>query len=173
MKKFILFLSTIITIFLLYFVTSLAQESFTASLDSVILSEDNTSVVVSITLSDDFILNNEEIFLFSLPPGNNGNIDALVPIAKMNADHPQVQFSVSFDKEDLSAVLNGYLIAISDDNNEYSAISEPVYISNISQLALNTYDYPIVNSKKGLQVQLTADAQLLGIKHTVINAFCQ
>lgn len=171
MKKFILFLSTIITIFLLYFVTSLAQESFTASLDSVILSEDNTSVVVSITLSDDFILNNEEIFLFSLPPGNNGNIDALVPIAKMNADHPQVQFSVSFDKEDLSAVLNGYLIAISDDNNEYSAISEPVYISNISQLALNTYEYPIVNSKKGLQVQLTADAQLLGIKHTVINAF--
>lgn len=55
-------------------------------------------------------------------------------LSRKNADHPQVQFSVSFDKEDLSAVLNGYLIAISDDNNEYSAISEPVYISNIPNL---------------------------------------
>ena len=148
MRKFILFLSTIIAISLLFFVSSLAQESFTASLDSVILSEDNDSVIVSITLGDAFRLNNEKIFLFCLPPGSNGNIDALVPIAEINADYPQVQLSVSFDKEDLSSALNGYLIAISNGDNEYSAISEPVYISNIFQLAPNTYDYPIINSKK-------------------------
>lgn len=50
----------------------------------------------------------------------------------------------------------------------YERLTEPVCLSD-GNLAGDTFNYPSVHSKKGLDIRLISDAQQLGVCHTVIN----
>ncbi len=51
----------------------------------------------------------------------------------------------------------------------YVPLTERVYIKNISLGAKCTDPYPTYSSKKGLDIRLFTDAQMLGVSHTIIN----
>ena len=61
-----------------------------------------------------------------------------------------------------------YVLAYGDEDGAYTPVTNYAYISNPDVISANTYDYPEVKSKKGLDITLFADAQMLGASHTVI-----
>lgn len=167
MKRIITALAVIFTaILLLSPVSADGEES--AAIYSVSLSEDCGSVTVSVTVPDSFAAENDKLYLFRLPPGNTGRIDGFIPTESISAAAGKAVFTLPYDKSDKTAPLYSYLIAGSDGNGGYIPIGKPEYIDDISPLSERDYTYPQFTSKKGLQVQLTSDAQLIGIKHTVI-----
>nr|MBQ4319092.1 hypothetical protein [Clostridia bacterium] len=60
------------------------------------------------------------------------------------------------------------VIAVKTDGN-YTIIAPARYIDNVDAAASSTFEYPKAVSKKGLQIQMVADAQELGVSNTVIN----
>ena len=140
-----------------------------AAIESVTLSESCDSVSVSVSITEAFASANEKLYLFRLPPGNAGATDGFIPVSSVEASAGNAEFTVPFDKSDETSSLYSYLIAETDGNGGYTPIGKPEYIDDITALSEHRREYPQFSSKKGLQVQLTADAQLIGIKHTVIN----
>ncbi|MBQ7699563.1 MAG: hypothetical protein IJT49_04380 [Clostridia bacterium] len=61
-----------------------------------------------------------------------------------------------------------YVLAYEDEEEGVTPATNYAYVSNPDVLAANTYDYPEVKSKKGLDITMFADAQLLGASHAVI-----
>ena len=52
--------------------------------------------------------------------------------------------------------------------SSYVLLTPPVYVSNVSDLAENTQDFPTSASIKGLHTAISSDAAYLGVAHTVI-----
>lgn len=53
----------------------------------------------------------------------------------------------------------------------YIPLTEKIYVEGIYKRAENKQDFPNFTSKKGLNISLFTDAQLLGTSHTVINIY--
>lgn len=168
MKRIITALAVIFTALLLLSPVSADGKDDSAAITSVSLSDDCSSVTVSVTVSETFAAENESLYLFSLPPGNTGNLDSFVPVSSISAVAGNAEFVIPYDSSDETSLLYSYLIAQADGNGGYLPIGVPKFIENIQLLSSNNQPYPEFSSKKGLQVQLISDAQLIGIKHTVI-----
>ncbi|MBQ4065871.1 MAG: hypothetical protein IJD10_07200, partial [Clostridia bacterium] len=95
----------------------------------------------------------------------------LTPIAEQTADQVHVTVSIPYQASDPANALYGYVLARKDENGSYLPMSETMYPSNFAEFAQHRQEYPVIPSKKGLQIQLHTDAQLLGVKHTVVNVF--
>ena len=102
-----------------------------------------------------------QLSLFAVAPGSFPGDDAAVLTNIKARDSISLQTSVPGDCR------VGYVLAYEEDG-AYVPVTEKAYISNPDALAKYTYDYPAVTGKKGLDVTLFADAQLLGAAHTVI-----
>lgn len=171
-RKLALCLCTALLLFASLFLFSAAEDDDSVRTDSILLTEDNTEVEILATADASFTAGSDSIFLFCVPPGFEDNIRSLVPIdeASIGPDG-NIRFVIPFDPQNPAGALNGYCLAVSDGSGGYHPVTGIGYISNLSQLAAPGIPYRLPSSKKGLQVQLTADAQLLGVRHTVINAF--
>lgn len=169
LKKIITAFAVLIAALLLLSPVSADDEETGALIEAVALSDNCDSVSVSVSISDSFASGNDRLYLFRLPPGNTGKLDGFIPAASVSAEAGKSVFTLSFDKTDKTAPLYSYLIAGADGNGGYRPLGKPEYIDDITMLSERNHPYPQITSKKGLQVQLTSDAQLLGIKHTVIN----
>lgn len=86
------------------------------------------------------------------------------PVQKDIAAKSRVSFQVSLADGRKTV----FVLAYEDEDGEYSPVTNYAYVSNPDVLAPNTYEYPEVKSKKGLDITLFSDAQLLGASHTVI-----
>ncbi len=52
--------------------------------------------------------------------------------------------------------------------DSYVLLTSPVYVSNVSELAENTAEFPEVASIKGLHATVSSDAAYLGVSHAVV-----
>lgn len=169
LKKIITVFAVVFTALLLLSPVSADDTDKGAVIGSVTLSENCDSVSVSVSISQSFAAENDRLYLFRLPPGNAGRLDGFIPVDSVSTTAENSVFTLPYDRTDKTAPLYSYLIAASDGNGGYTPLGRPEYIDDITMLSERSYPYPQFTSKKGLQVQLTSDAQLLGIKHTVIN----
>ncbi len=55
------------------------------------------------------------------------------------------------------------------EHDDGSALGGPHYVDDVAFAATNDYPYPDVPDKKGLQVEMTDDAEQLGVRHAAIN----
>ena len=77
--------------------------------------------------------------------------------------------SVSLQTPVRDAAVCAYVIGYEDGEGGYVAVTNYAYIQNPDALASETYERPAVRGKKGLNTDLFADAQLLGVSHAVID----
>ena len=157
---FILFLSILSPIH-----SVAANTSYT--IDSVLISPDGTSLLVSCTVPD----SSENYYYLFRTLSENENINELTPIANGINKNGRLSFSIEFNSNDHSSALYGYCLAISDGENGYLKVTNSHYIDNFSEFAHNGTTSVKSATKKGLEVQYITDAQLLGIGHTVIHVY--
>jgi len=169
MKKFVV--AFCLLLLLLITVLSVTAEGDTASLDAMTIAEDGTSITAHITLPLGFADLHDTLYLFRVSADHGGDLTAMTPIAEQAVTGAAMTITLPYNAADPSAALYGYVLARADGNGGFLPMSEVTYPQNFTEFAPHTQEYPIITSKKGLQVQLTTDAQLLGVKHTVVNAF--
>lgn len=170
MKHYAVCFVFLLSAFLLFLGVS-AEEGTAVTLDTMVIHEDGKTITANISLTDYFAANHNKIYLFRVTADHNSDLSLLTPIAEQTLEGTKATITLPYDATDPSSALYGYILAQSDENGSYLPLSGVVYPSNFSDFAPHTTTYPTVFSKKGLQVQLTTDAQLLGVKHTIVNAF--
>ncbi len=127
------------------------------------ISKNGQYVQITGTFSQSDIQTYKELSLslFAVLPGENiGDTPALEKNikARKNISH---QVSLSDNRR------CAYVLAY-ESGSGYTAATNYAYIPNQDIDAENTYEQPSVKSKKGLDISLFADAQLLGVSHAVI-----
>ena len=119
----------------------------------------------------------EALYIFKLKPHQD--------TADLSEEMRYINFIVQEDRffeysikflTDLSNLNNGeiyskFVIAARTGNNEYTPISEARYIDNINCLSNRKDTPPVSLTKKGLAVQMTGEASLLGVEHTTVKIF--
>lgn len=141
------------------------------AITSVAISKNKDSINVFATLSDSYVRDNrgKSIYLFELMPEQSENdLSSHSPIAETKVASAPT-FSLPFDVSDTARMLSRYVLASMNAEGVYTALTDPCYISNPEALAPHSYDFPVAASKKGLEVQLLSDAQILGTSYSVIN----
>lgn len=141
------------------------------AITSVTISKNKDAINVAATLSDTYVRDNrgKSIYLFELmPEQSEKDLSSLSPIAEAKVSQ-SLSFSLPFDPNDKARLLSKYVIAAINADGVYTALTDPHYISNPEAVAANTFPFPAAASKKGLEVQLLSDAQMLGISYAVIN----
>ncbi len=68
-----------------------------------------------------------------------------------------------------SRLYSKFAVAARSDGGEYTLVVAPQYVANAEALSVNHEPFPQADSIKGLQVQMTGDAQELGISHAALN----
>lgn len=141
------------------------------AITSVSISKNKDAINIFATLSDTYVKDNrgKSVYLFELMPEQSDNdLASLSPIAETKvAASPS--FSLPYDAADKARLLSRYVLASVNADGVYSALTDPQYISNPEIVAPNTFSFPIAASKKGLEVQLLSDSQMLGTSYAVIN----
>ena len=160
-----------LALLLLLTVFAVSAEGDAVSLDAVTIGEDGKTVTAHISLTEEFISRHQALYVFRVSADRGSSLTAMTPIAEQKTENRQLTVTVPYDADDPSAALYGYVLGCRDDGGVYRPVSRVVYPENFAEFAPHTRTYPTVTSKKGLQVQLLTDAQLLGVKHTVVNAF--
>ncbi len=137
---------------------------------SLVISEDGQNVLAHIALTDSFADHHDKIYLFRVTADHDEDLSELYPVYECTPEGVEMTISLPYRADDPSQALSGYVLARAEDDR-YIPLSDVMFPSNFADFAPHTQEYPIFTSKKGLQVQLSTDAQLLGVKHTVVNAF--
>lgn len=136
----------------------------------IVSGKNEVSITVSASFDKSFESENSgsELYLFALRPyQSTSNIDEYsselsVKVAK--------DISVSVPMDDARELLySKFLFALKSTSGEYKIVTSAIYPKNPEVLSALKYDYPKKLSKKGLQVQMMADAQQLGVAHTTVN----
>lgn len=114
-------------------------------------------------------------------PGLGINLYALDP-AQESADYAQEtpiaqvtardggEFSATVPRQD--GTIDRYyrkFLAVHPDASAPVILGDAHYVDDASFPAVNQYDYPAVASQKGLQVEMTDDAESLGVQHAGVN----
>jgi len=68
-----------------------------------------------------------------------------------------------------SRLYSKFAIASGTGDGQYGLVAAPQYVSNAETISTNDEPFPEAKSIKGLQVQMTGDAQELGISHAALN----
>ncbi len=150
---------------------------------SVTLNKKHTKVTVEISLTPEFVstVKNSDLYLFELPPHKSENsLSDLTPVETVKPKE-SISITLPFDNEGSGDRLNsGFLLAQKVSDGSYKIITSVKYIDNPEILAENSDPFPSYSSKKGLAaenitasdgkvVNNTVDAQMLGVRHTVID----
>ncbi|MFC4598671.1 DUF5722 domain-containing protein [Cohnella hongkongensis] len=79
------------------------------------------------------------------------------------------RFETGLNDGTRSRLYSKFAVAARSDEGEYTLLSAPQYVANAESLSANLEPFPEAESIKGLQVQMTGDAQELGISHAALN----
>lgn len=163
MKKIISLL--LVLIFALPLLSSFASAKEAAATHlSACISKNGQYVELEATFSTQDIekYTDKSLCLFALEPGA---VLSETPAEQKNITARE-RLSLQASFSDRKKIV--YVLAYGDEDGVYTPVTNYAYISNPDVISANTYDYPEVKSKKGLDVTLFADAQMLGAAHTVI-----
>lgn len=135
----------------------------------VAVSADGSSLEFSINVAKDVSSYDGLFYVFELQPHmEQSDIVGLTPIKSFDFSKRSVSFSEKLDKDSVR-IFYKYTVAVKDDNGIFVPISNEAYVTDASNYAESRFDYPKATSKKGLNIQLIADAQELGVSNTVLN----
>ncbi len=138
---------------------------------SVTLAKNKADIVLEIALQKEYVKEHksEELYVFEfLPYQSTSELNTLTPIADFKCAE-KAKVTVDFISGNSNRLYSKFLVAEKAEDGTYSILTAAKYIENLESLATNTEAFPVPASKKGLQVQLFTDAQLLGVQHTTIN----
>lgn len=129
-------------------------------------------IVISVSASfDDAFVNKHAgsvLYLFSIRPYQSTTaLSDYTPLSTA-AVGKDVSLSVTAG-QDSDLLYCKYLFALKNSSGGYEIVTSARYVNNPEAAAELTYDYPAKLSKKGLQVHMLSDAQLLGVAHTTVN----
>ena len=163
MKKSIsLVLAVVIVISVLSAVSLAKEDNATHLTASISKNGQYVEIEAAFSSSDIEKYSGKTLSLFALPSGTYLGEEPAEQKDITVRDHLSLQVSFKDNRR------IAYVLAYEDDIGGFIPATNYAYISNPDILAPNTYDYPEVKSKKGLDITLFADAQLLGASHTVI-----
>ncbi len=150
---------------------TLAAKNEENTIASIRLNKGKTDLAFEITLTEEFVKEHksEKLALFEyLPYQSTSETDGIEPI-KTFSPAEKVSFKVPFTVGNMNRLYSKFVVAKQEADGSYTLLTSAKYVDNVTMLAENTEKYPTGSSKKGLQIQMFEDAQLLGVQHTVVN----
>lgn len=160
----------VVLISLLMIMNVIAAEGDLNRIESVLINKDHTSLEIKGKLTDEYIESHKgaKIYLLELYPYHStSRLNELTHIAEANVS-ASFTFKIPFDNESDQQIFAKYLV-VSKLGNEYEIVTGARFIDNLDVVAEETYAYPTYATKKGLKIQMIADAQELGVSHTVVD----
>ncbi|MFD0715720.1 DUF5722 domain-containing protein [Paenibacillus sp. GCM10027626] len=146
------------------------QSPMEGSITAAVINDEG-SITIAGTVKPDYAAAHagDELVLFELPTyGKTDELAGLTPIAQL-AMAKQFAFAVSLHDGGHNRLYSKFAVAFRNAAGELTLADAPHYITNPDKLAANREPFPEAKSIKGLQVQMTDDAEELGISHAAIN----
>lgn len=115
----------------------------------------------------------QKLYLMALEPGDTTEtLSGKQPVAESSmSTSPKYSVPV-YDEGNLQAHSRlhcAFAVAVYNKTlDSYVLLTSPVYVSNVSDLAENTSDFPEADSIKGLHATVSSDAAYLGVSHAVV-----
>ncbi|WP_054861012.1 DUF5722 domain-containing protein [Gracilibacillus sp. JCM 18860] len=133
----------------------------------------NEAIRIEGTVNQEYVNNNEnaKLFLYELAPYENkqqGGWEEVTPIAEKSVNST-FSFKIPLTDGDNHRLYSKFVAVLQNEEGEYSLVDDAKYVTNPELLAQNDFPFPEAESKKGIQVQMTDDAEELGISHAAIN----
>ncbi|OZB91308.1 DUF5722 domain-containing protein [Paenibacillus sp. XY044] len=129
-------------------------------------------IIIEGTVDPDFVSAHPEgqLELFELATYEDAKevLSAKTPLAKA-ALSESFRYETAVNDGQRSRLYSKFSVAFRAEDGTYTLMDAPQYITNPEANARNTEPYPEAQSIKGLQVQMTGDAQELGISHAALN----
>ena len=115
----------------------------------------------------------QKLYLMALEPGEStSDVSGKQPLAStgMSTDPKfTVDLYADGNLQAHSRLHCAFAVAVFNKTlNSYVLLTSPAYISNVSELAENTKEFPVAASIKGLHTSIASDAAYLSVAHTVI-----
>ncbi|MBB6672494.1 DUF5722 domain-containing protein [Cohnella nanjingensis] len=112
----------------------------------------------------------EQLYLFELATYEDPKafLAAKTPIAEVELASA-FAFETGLSEGERSRLYSKFAVASKAADGAYTLLAAPQYVANPEETAANWEPYPSARSIKGLQVQMTGDAQELGISHAALN----
>ncbi|MBQ7821780.1 MAG: hypothetical protein IJ391_05810 [Clostridia bacterium] len=167
-NKYISLLLLTLTLFIFALLPLSADGDNKSIIKSVEISGERDRITVSASIDKSLVEANKDkqVYLFELLPSNDiDDINTLTPSAQKEISE-SVSISIDFKKR---AVYSSFVLAVQNEDSTYFAVTERHYVDNPELLASNSEEYPYRPTKKGLNAQITSDAQHLGVAHTIIS----
>lgn len=134
--------------------------------------DENGQIAIAGTVKPAFVEThpNERLYLFELAMYEDPKSDLAGKTPLAEADLAEAfRFETPMNDGERSRLYSKFVVASGTGDGEYTLMAAPQYVVNPEVLAENQEPYPQAKSIKGLQVQMTGDAQELGISHAAIN----
>ncbi|MCQ6559389.1 DUF5722 domain-containing protein [Paenibacillus mendelii] len=132
---------------------------------------DSGSITVAGSVKPEYVAEHgeEDLVLFELPTYASANdLTGYTPLAEQDIA-AEFSFDASLKDGNHNRLYSKFAVATRNADGEYKLIDAPNYITNAEKLATNHKPFPEAKSIKGLQVQMTDDAEELGVSHAAIN----
>ena len=143
----------------------------TNEITSITLNKGATDIQIDVALTKEYVDENKSstLYVFELLPyQSTSQIDSLEPVAEFKPAE-KASVKLSYLNGNANRLYSKFLVAEMTASGSYNIVTSAKYIENLDILCENTEDYPAPSGKKGLQIQLFSDAQLLGVQHVTIN----
>ncbi|MDQ8737986.1 DUF5722 domain-containing protein [Paenibacillus sp. LHD-38] len=147
-----------------------AQKPYEGKITASVIN-DGGGITIAGTVKPEFLAAHAEdkLAIFELPTyADAANLTGYAPLADQDI---AAEFSFDLDLKDGShnRLYSKFAVASRNAAGEYTLVDAPHYITNAEKLAPNQEPFPEAKSIKGLQVQMTDDAEELGVSHAAIN----
>ncbi|RUS46687.1 DUF5722 domain-containing protein [Cohnella sp. AR92] len=124
------------------------------------------------TVKPSFVAANPDanLYLFELATYEDAKtvLSSKEPLAS-SALSEAFRFETDLNDGARSRLYSKFAVAAKSEDGEYALVAAPQYVSNPEAISGNREPFPTAKSIKGLQVQMTGDAQELGISHAALN----
>lgn len=137
------------------------------------ISADETTISVTGVIAADNDQTAVQLKLYELAPYQyEQDISDLIPVSVQSAPMNGNVFLFSIPRYDgqRDRVYSKFVVVQQFVNTqELQFVAAPRYVTDIQFAAENSFSYPIIETKKGLLVEMTDDAEELGIDHAIVN----
>lgn len=170
MKRGAIFAAVVLVVAIILCLPVFAADKYVDPTVTVSAEKNVSKITVKASFDKDFETEHAgaDLYLFAIRPYQSASrIDEYSPEISVKVTK-DVEVTIPMD-DNGDLLYCKFLLALKSTSGEYTSVTVAKYIENPEILASVKYDYPEKLSKKGLQVQMPADAQLLGVAHTTVN----
>lgn len=140
------------------------------SISALTVNKAKTEITATVSLTKEYVKENKSatLYLFEfLPHNSEEDLNSMEAAATFKTDK-KVTVKIPFEKGNTNRLYSGFAVAEKTADGSFSLITPVRFLDNLSDYAKNQEPYPVGSSKKGLKILSFADAQILGVQHTVI-----